>query len=114
RDGTGLTVASRSGGGSTLITLTASGGAPVDWSARTDAPWLRLSDTGGTLRPGRSVTVTVTVDRARQPGGAWTGRVTIGPSGTVVTVSGRGTPSPEDPAEPPPTAPADPDPGPEP
>ncbi|MEU4687160.1 BACON domain-containing protein [Streptomyces xinghaiensis] len=114
RDGTGLTVASRSGGGSTLITLTASGGAPVDWSARTDAPWLRLSDTGGTLRPGRSVTVTVTVDRARQPGGAWTGRVTIGPSGTVVTVSGRGTPSPEDPAEPPPTAPADPDPEPEP
>ncbi|KNE79942.1 MULTISPECIES: BACON domain-containing protein [Streptomyces] len=114
RNGAGLTVASRSGGGSTLITLTASGGAPVDWSARTDAPWLRLSDTGGTLRPGRSVTVTVTVDRARQPGGAWTGRVTIGPSGTVVTVTGRGAPSPEDPVEPPPSAPADPDPEPAP
>ncbi|MBQ0988367.1 hypothetical protein KBZ10_28435 [Streptomyces sp. F63] len=114
-DGARLTVGSRRDGDGTLITLTASGSTPVDWSARTDAPWLRLSGTGGTLRPGRSVTVTVTVDRARQPNGAWTGRVTIGPSGAVVTVTGRGAPSgPGGAQQPSPTSPADPDPAPSP
>ncbi|WP_051723490.1 BACON domain-containing protein [Streptomyces albus] len=115
RSGARLTVVSRSGGDGTLITLTASGSEPVGWTARTDASWLRLSATAGTVRPGRSVSLTVTVDRARQPGGAWTGRVTIGPSGTVVTVRGRGEPSrPGGPEEPPPAAPPDPDPEPAP
>ncbi|GAA2413423.1 hypothetical protein GCM10010420_48710 [Streptomyces glaucosporus] len=59
-----LTVEARPAGDATLVTLTASGGRPVRWSASADAPWLRLSRTHGTLRPGESATITVTVDRA--------------------------------------------------
>lgn len=101
-DGTGtagrLAVRARPHGGGTLLTLTASGTAPVAWSARTDARWLRLSRTEGTLRPGDSVTVTVSVDRGHEPAGPWTARIRISPAGSAVTVEGHGaTPDAADP-----------------
>ncbi|MFI2641276.1 hypothetical protein [Streptomyces sp. NPDC018610] len=125
-----LTVAAATAGDTTLVTLTASGSAPVRWSATTDAPWLYLSRSSGTLEPGGTVTVKVYVDPLREPSGHWSGRVVISPARTVVTIDGYGTaPSPSastrpadpsppgepgptptptttaDPSEPPPTTP---------
>ncbi|WP_032918429.1 hypothetical protein [Streptomyces rimosus] len=93
RSGTGpgrLTITARPGGGGTAITLTASGGEPVHWSARPGAPWLRLSGTAGVLGPGESVTVMVTVDHGREPDGYWNARITLAPGGTTVTLEGWG------------------------
>ncbi|WP_143659485.1 sigma-70 family RNA polymerase sigma factor [Streptomyces sp. MP131-18] len=84
----------------TRITLTATGGAPVDWSAVTDVPWLSLSRASGTLGPGESAVIEVTVDRAREPAGEWQGRITVGPAAAVVTVEGSG-PEGTEPPEPP-------------
>ena len=64
-----LTVEAEPSGDTTRITLRASGGSPVTWSAWTNARWLYVSHTSGTLRPGESVTIYVTVDRAREPVG---------------------------------------------
>ncbi|MFF8291223.1 hypothetical protein ACF068_18620 [Streptomyces sp. NPDC016309] len=83
-----------SGGDSTMLTLTASGGTPVAWSLWTDAPWLYASRASGTLAPGRSVTVYVTVDHTREPSGDWTARVGVDPAGAVVEIDGRGAPRP--------------------
>ncbi|GHG81678.1 BACON domain-containing protein [Streptomyces griseocarneus] len=85
-----LTVEAQPGGAATHITLTASGGELVSWSMSADAPWLRLSQPGGVLRPGQTVTVVVTVDRAREPARAWRARVAIAPGGSVVTLEGKG------------------------
>ncbi|MEU1374905.1 hypothetical protein ABZ442_14690 [Streptomyces triculaminicus] len=85
-----LTVEAQPGGAATHITLTASGGELVGWSMSADAPWLRLSQPGGVLRPGRTVTVVVTVDRAREPARAWRARVAVAPGGSVVTLEGKG------------------------
>ncbi|GAA0356574.1 BACON domain-containing protein [Streptomyces blastmyceticus] len=111
-----LTIAARPSGNATLITLTASGGEPVVWSMSTDAPWLRLSRTGGVLRPGQSITVVVEVDAANEPAGHWSARVAVAPGGSVVTIEGQGpapipTPRPTPPATtpqptPPPPTPA--------
>ncbi|HEX5566212.1 MAG TPA: sigma-70 family RNA polymerase sigma factor [Streptomyces sp.] len=97
-----LTVEARPDGEVTLVTLTASGGQPVHWTAAAHASWLRLDRTAGTLRPGESVTLTVTVDRAREPAGAWAARISVGPGKAVITLHGRGAPEP---AEPPQSAP---------
>ena len=86
------------------ITLTAGGEAPVHWSAATDADWLALSETGGTLYPGESAVIEVTVDRAREPAGPWRGRITIEPAAAVITVEGDGVTEPP-PTDPPPTEP---------
>ncbi|MFH8619825.1 hypothetical protein ACH4E8_32770 [Streptomyces sp. NPDC017979] len=80
--------------GVTRLTLTASGGAPVNWSVRTDADWLRLSRASGVLHPGESTAVYVTVDPDREPAGAWGARVSVAPSGAVVGIEGRGAPKP--------------------
>ncbi|MFI9206136.1 hypothetical protein [Streptomyces sp. NPDC053048] len=85
-----LTVEARPGGGATLITLTASGGELVSWSMSADAPWLRLSQPGGVLRPGQTVTVSVDVDPGRVPAGPWRARVAVAPGGASVTLEGRG------------------------
>ncbi|WP_411103319.1 hypothetical protein [Streptomyces sp. cmx-4-9] len=85
----------------TLLTLTASGGAPVDWRLWSDAPWLRADRTAGTLAPGESVTLRIVVDSEAQPVGAWSARVGVDPGGAVVSVRGRGRPAP-DPTRPPP------------
>ncbi|AWL39132.1 hypothetical protein [Streptomyces sp. SM18] len=85
-----LRIAARSSGGRTTIILTATGDEPVSWSARATAPWLRLGRVSGTLAPGRSTTLDVVVDRAAEPAGPWRARVVLEPSGSAVTLSGRG------------------------
>ncbi|CAM5693476.1 hypothetical protein SALBM135S_00385 [Streptomyces alboniger] len=111
-----LTVTARPSGDTTLITLTATGSTPVDWSAGVNASWLHLNRSSGTLAPGESVTLQVSVDHRREPSGPWRARVSIGPSGAVVSIDGHGdgrppqTPGPG----PRPTAPRPTDPGPRP
>ncbi|WP_338678332.1 hypothetical protein V1460_34060 [Streptomyces sp. SCSIO 30461] len=97
-----LTVEAQPSGDTTMITLTASGGAPVSWSLWTDAPWLYASVTSGVLRPGESFTVHVYVDHAAEPEGPWTARVGVDPSGAVLELDGHGETDPAPPAEPPP------------
>ncbi|MER6100155.1 hypothetical protein ABT154_30730 [Streptomyces sp. NPDC001728] len=100
-----ITVSARSHGDLTLLTLTAEGGSPVDWSLWTDAPWLYVSRASGTLRPGETVTIAVRVDHGRAPRGAWSARIGVNPSGAVVRIDGRGetaVPPVGDPVTPPP------------
>ncbi|MFJ3636340.1 hypothetical protein [Streptomyces sp. NPDC090112] len=113
--GTGhLAVAASSRGALTLLTLTASGGAPVDWRLWSDAPWLRASRTAGTLAPGESVTLHIAVDPDAQPVGAWSARVGVDPSGAVVSIRGRGRTAPTPaPSAPDPTRPPSPTPSPD-
>ncbi|XIG75805.1 hypothetical protein C1N81_22385 [Streptomyces sp. SGAir0957] len=85
-----LTVEAQPSGGTTLITLTASGSTAVHWTAHTPASWLRLSRTSGTLQPGESVTLQVYVDQDREPNGHWSARVAIDPSGAVISIEGYG------------------------
>ncbi|MET9554173.1 hypothetical protein [Streptomyces sp. NPDC006645] len=85
-----LSVTAEATGDRTRITLTATGAEPVAWSAWTSASWLRLSRTSGTLAPGRSVTVHVHVDHAREPSGPWRARIGLTPTGSVVAISGYG------------------------
>ncbi|MFV0128464.1 BACON domain-containing protein [Streptomyces sp. HMX112] len=114
-----LTVRARPAGGDiTALTLTASGDAPVEWSLWSDASWLHASGSSGTLAPGRSVTVYVSVDRDREPHGPWTARVGVEPAGAVVEIHGRGADRPPSqdpgpgPVTPPATAPPSQDPSP--
>ncbi|WP_431962031.1 BACON domain-containing protein [Actinacidiphila sp. bgisy160] len=100
-----LLVEARSRGHMTVVTLTAEGSAPVRWRAATSDPWLRLSRSHGRLRPGESMTLTVLVDRSREPVGPWTARIWFDPSGAVVTIEGRGRQSPSPEPSPTPSAP---------
>lgn len=120
-----ITVEAEPAGDSTRITLTASGGSPVRWSAWTSASWLFTSLSSGTLNPGETITLYVLVDQAREPAGPWVARVGIDPSGAVVSIRGHGagtsappsspdpdpTPPSSPPSTPPPSSP-DPDPTP--
>ncbi|MDI5908234.1 hypothetical protein QDK90_25205, partial [Streptomyces sp. 12257] len=119
RKGAGhLEVGADNSGDTTLITLTATGDAPVRWSATTGASWLYLSQSSGTLRHGDRLTIKVYVDHLREPSGPWSARVAIAPAGAVVTIQGYGTaPVPSgsgEPTTPPPSptssAPSDPPP----
>ncbi|MEV8546079.1 hypothetical protein [Streptomyces sp. NPDC051572] len=105
-----LAVSAANSSDTTLVTLTASGSAPVRWSATTAAPWLYLSQSSGTLAPGESLTIKVYVDHLREPSGHWTARVAVSPAGAVVSIEGYGTaPAPTDPGNPThPTDPGDP------
>ncbi|MGW7506616.1 BACON domain-containing protein [Streptomyces massasporeus] len=107
-----LEVTADNSGDTTLVTLTASGPAPVRWSASTGAPWLYLSRSSGTLRPGESVTIKVYVDHLREPAGPWHAQVAVAPVGAVVHIEGYGTaPSPSGPGpDPRPSGPGDPSP----
>ncbi|MFI6702619.1 hypothetical protein ACIBJC_27365 [Streptomyces sp. NPDC050509] len=87
----GLTVEARPAGAMTLITLRASGGERVSWTAGTRAPWITLSRHYGTLAPGESVTVRALVDHAREPAGPWSARITLYPAGAAVRIHGYGT-----------------------
>ncbi|WP_413800659.1 BACON domain-containing protein [Streptomyces iranensis] len=112
-----LTVTAHPEGDVTVITLTASGGSPVHWSASAGAPWLQLNHTAGALRPGDSTTITVSVDHGREPAGHWSARVSVDPAGAVVLIEGRGTspeptPSPTGPSGQPTPSPGDPSPAP--
>ncbi|GAA2624817.1 BACON domain-containing protein [Streptomyces vastus] len=115
----GLSVEADSSGDTTLITLRASGGSPVHWSARTGASWLYLSQSSGTLRPGESLTIKVYVDHLREPNGPWSARVSIAPAGAMVSIDGYGTAGPSHPGpgpapDPTPSAPTPSSPGPTP
>ncbi len=119
-----LTVEAQPSGDTTLITLTASGGAPVHWSASESASWLHLSRSSGTLAPGQSITIQVYVDHTREPAGHWSARVSIAPSGAIIAIDGYGDgrppthpgpgPGPSDPgpSDPGPSDPGPSDPGP--
>ncbi|MFG2586308.1 BACON domain-containing protein [Streptomyces malaysiensis] len=112
-----LTVTAHPEGEVTVITLTASGGAPVHWSASAGVSWLRLNHASGVLRPGDSSTITVSVDHGREPAGHWSARVSVDPAGAVVRIEGRGTapdptPTPTDPSGDPTSAPGNPSPTP--
>ncbi|WP_122616880.1 sigma-70 family RNA polymerase sigma factor [Streptomyces sp. Tu 4128] len=117
-----LSVTAGHDGDTTLVTLTATGDAPVRWSASAGASWLYLSKSSGTLRPGESRTIRVHVDHLREPSGHWTARVAVSPAGAVVTIKGYGTaPGPSHPGpRPRPStpdhlpSPSDPDPDPSP
>ncbi|MGR4852154.1 BACON domain-containing protein [Streptomyces sp. LARHCF252] len=109
-----LDVTADNTGDTTLITLAATGAAPVRWSAATGADWLYLSQSSGTLRPGEALTIKVYVDHLREPSGPWQAQVAVAPVGAVVHIEGFGTaPTPSDPgpgpdprpSEPPPTEP---------
>ncbi|MFH8657123.1 BACON domain-containing protein [Streptomyces afghaniensis] len=112
-----LDVTADNSGDTTLVTLTATGPAPVRWSASTGAHWLYLSQSSGTLRPGESLTIKVYVDHLREPAGPWHAQVAVAPVGAVVHISGYGTapspsgpgprpdPHPSDPGDPPPPQP---------
>ncbi|WP_286255916.1 BACON domain-containing protein [Streptomyces graminofaciens] len=104
-----LSVRASNNGETTLITLRATGGTPVHWTARTGADWLYLSQSSGTLEPGESFTIKVHVDQLSEPSEYWTAQVSIAPSGAAVTIEGQG-PTPTTPDDPRPTPP-DPDPG---
>ncbi|MEU3662171.1 hypothetical protein AB0E77_20815 [Streptomyces sp. NPDC032940] len=106
--GTGhLDVSAGSHGDTTLITLAATGDAPVHWSASTPAPWLYLSQSSGTLHPGETLTIRVYVDHLREPSGPWSAKVAVSPAGAVISIRGYGTaPSPSHP-DPRPSAPDD-------
>ncbi|MER6996486.1 hypothetical protein [Streptomyces sp. NPDC000410] len=90
-------------GDTTMITLTATGGAAVAWTLWTDAPWLYADVTSGTLHPGETVTVYVSVDHSAEPAGAWSARVGVDPSGAVLEIDGHGATPPPSPSEPTPT-----------
>jgi DNA-directed RNA polymerase specialized sigma24 family protein len=111
-----LDVSARTSGDTTLVTLTATGSAPVRWSASTPVAWLYLSRSSGTIEPGRSLTIKVHLDPLREPSGPWRAQVAIAPAGAVVSIEGYGTaPSPSDPApaspdDPPPSSHPDPSP----
>ncbi|WP_225638941.1 BACON domain-containing protein [Streptomyces solaniscabiei] len=125
-----LDVTAGNHGDTTLVTLAATGDAPVRWSASTSAPWLYLSQSSGTLRPGEVLTIKVYVDHLREPSGPWSAKVAVSPAGAVVSIHGYGTapspsrpdprpstpddrPSPSDPGpDPSPSTPAPPDPTP--
>ncbi|MFI2372493.1 hypothetical protein [Streptomyces sp. NPDC018833] len=120
-----LTVEARPAGETTLITLTASGGSPVDWSLWTDAHWLRSIRSSGTLHPGETITLSITVDPSREPSGPWRAQVGIDPAGAVLAIQGHGAtspppssadpdPTPTPPSSPPPTSPPPSSPGPTP
>jgi DNA-directed RNA polymerase specialized sigma24 family protein len=111
REGAGhLEVSAGNDSDTTLITLTATGPAPVRWSASTGASWLYLSQSSGTLAPGQSLTIKVYVDHLREPSGPWSARVAVSPSGAVVSIGGYGTapgptaPGPSSPDSPPPSS----------
>ncbi|MEU9595090.1 hypothetical protein AB0D84_35955 [Streptomyces sp. NPDC048193] len=102
-----LDVTAGNHGDTTLVTLAATGDAPVRWSASTSAPWLYLSQSSGTLRPGEVLTIRVYVDHLREPSGPWSAKVAVSPAGAVVSIHGYGTaPSPSRP-DPRPSTPDD-------
>lgn len=104
-----LDVSAANDGDTTLVTLAATGSAPVRWSASTSAAWLYLSRSSGTLAPGQTLTIKVYVDHLREPSGPWSARVAIAPVGAVVSIGGYGTaPGPSghgSPSGPPPAGP---------
>jgi DNA-directed RNA polymerase specialized sigma24 family protein len=83
-----LTTKARPGRGKTVVKLRASAGSPVRWSAHADSPWVRLSRTEGVLRPGETVTITVSVEPPRSSRGDASRQAAIDPAEMAVTIEG--------------------------
>ncbi|MFD9789751.1 hypothetical protein ACFWXK_02245 [Streptomyces sp. NPDC059070] len=110
-----LAVSARTSGGVTVLTISATGDAPVRWSLWTNASWLTFSRTDGALEPGASVSVYVAVNHAREPRGQWSAHVGLNPSGAVVRIFGTGQGTRAiPPASPDPGTPSSPEPDPTP
>jgi len=60
------------------VTLTNSGGSTLDWQASTDAAWLHLGTTSGSIAPAASQQVSVTVNPAGLPTGTSIGHILLG------------------------------------
>ncbi|MFD6415612.1 hypothetical protein [Streptomyces sp. NPDC060194] len=91
-----FSVDARRYGDTTVVTLRA-GSAPLVWSLHSDAFWLRASRSSGTLAPGETFTVHITVDRTHEPGGHWTAHLSVAPGDAVVVVRGYGPGTPTGP-----------------
>ena len=60
------------------VTLANSGGSTLHWQAGSDAAWLNLGTTGGSIAPGASQQLSVTVNPAGLPTGTSTGHIILG------------------------------------
>ncbi|MDT0411914.1 MULTISPECIES: sigma-70 family RNA polymerase sigma factor [Streptomyces] len=87
----GLAITVRTRGDTSLITLRATGRAPLDWGLATGADWVRLSKHAGRLERGESVTVLAHVVRGRAPGHGWRAEIRVSPVDAVIVLSGGGT-----------------------
>ncbi|WP_432160869.1 RNA polymerase sigma factor [Streptomyces sp. NRRL F-5630] len=87
----GLAVTVRTRGDTSLITLRATGRAPLDWGLATEADWVRLSKHAGRLEPGESVTVRAHVVPGRTPEHGWRAEIRVSPVDAVIVLSGSGT-----------------------
>ncbi len=77
---------------SQTITITNTGGGTLSWGTAVNQGWLSVSPTTGSLGPGLSQVVTVTVSSASLAGGSYAGTITISDTGAsnspqTVTVS---------------------------
>ncbi|MFJ4439458.1 sigma-70 family RNA polymerase sigma factor [Streptomyces sp. NPDC088923] len=86
----GLAISVRTRGDSSLITLRATGRAPLDWGLATGAGWVRLSKHAGRLERGESVTVLAHVVRGRTPEHGWRAEIRVSPVDAVIVLSGSG------------------------
>ncbi|WP_433340989.1 sigma-70 family RNA polymerase sigma factor [Streptomyces sp. CA-253872] len=87
----GLAITVRTRGATSLITLRATGRAPLDWRLASDADWVWLSKHAGRLEPDESVTVRAHVVRGRTPGHGWRAEIRVSPVDAVIVLSGSGT-----------------------
>jgi RNA polymerase sigma factor (sigma-70 family) len=81
--------------GSRTLTVTNTGGQPVSFDVLAGDGWLSVAPATGTLKPGRSRSVTVSADRSALPEGTTQGAVTVGwekGSVPIVVTASRETP----------------------
>jgi len=65
-----------------VMTVSNPGVQPLDWVAVSDVPWLSLSNPGGSLQPGDTAQVTVSVDTSRLLPNTYTGRINLSTRGS--------------------------------
>lgn len=80
----GSTVDLGASSSSAVVTLSNVGGVPIDWFGGDDHPAFGLSPSSGTLAPGESVPVTITVDRSGYAEGDLVGTAHFSGEGTTV------------------------------
>jgi hypothetical protein len=74
----------------TTITLTVTSGTQVQWSVTVSDNYLHVSQSSGTLTPGQTQIVTVTVDLSLAPHGPWHAKILVDPGNTLIPVNGKG------------------------
>lgn len=72
---------------STTVTVTNSGSTDLAWTATENAGWVKLSGAKGSLAPGDSATVKVTVDRTGKRAGSYTAPIKVSAKGLAPVVS---------------------------